>query len=59
MFQTYAPEFIADVGLKHRLAECQFSHLFKYDKQQVGSRTWFGTKDTKGYKPLPQESGEN
>jgi hypothetical protein len=59
MFQTYAPEFIADVGLKHKLAECQFSHLFKFHKQHIGSRRWFDMKDAKGYKPLPQESGDN
>jgi hypothetical protein len=58
VFQTYAPDFIADVRLKHKVAECEFSHLFKFDKQLVGSRKWFVVKDTKGYKPLPQQSGD-
>jgi hypothetical protein len=45
MLQTYAPDFIADVGLKHRLAECQFSHLFKFDKQHIGSSKQFVAED--------------
>jgi hypothetical protein len=37
IFQTYAPDFIALVRLKHRLAEFQFSHLYKFDKDYAGS----------------------
>jgi hypothetical protein len=40
------------------LAESEFSHLFKFDKQYAGSGKWFAVKDTKGYKPQPQQSGD-
>ena len=48
IFQVYAPDFIAHVGLKHRLAELQFSHLYKFDKDYAGSGkscAFKGTKD--------------
>jgi hypothetical protein len=37
VFQTYAPNFIEDVGLKQKLAESEFSHLFKFDKLHAGN----------------------
>jgi len=32
IFQVYAPDFIARVRLKRRLAELHFAHLYKFDK---------------------------
>jgi hypothetical protein len=43
--QVYAPDFTAHVRLKHRLAELQFSHLYKFDNDYVGSGS--AVKDTK------------
>jgi hypothetical protein len=46
IFQVYAPDFIAHVRLKHRLAELQFSHLYKFDKDYPGSGKSCAVKDT-------------
>jgi hypothetical protein len=48
IFQVYAPDFIAHVRLKHRLAELQFSHLYKFDKDYDGSGKSCAFKGTKG-----------
>jgi len=47
IFQVYAPDFIAHVRMKHRLAEIQFSHLYKFDKDYAGSGKLCAVKDTK------------
>ena len=49
LFQVYAPDFIAHVRLKHRLAELQFSHLYTFDKDCAGSGKLCAVKDTKDY----------
>jgi hypothetical protein len=46
-FQVYAPDFIAHVRLKHRLAELQFCHLCKFDKGYAGSERSCAVKESK------------
>jgi len=47
IFQVYAPDFIAHVRLKHRMAELQFCHLYKFDKDYAGSGKSCAVKVTK------------
>ncbi|KAJ4444808.1 hypothetical protein ANN_06605 [Periplaneta americana] len=55
--EAYAEHFIADVGYKHRLAELQFSHLYKFDKKYVGTGKWFAVKDTRGHNVRNETGG--
>jgi hypothetical protein len=44
--QVYAPDFIAHVRLKQRLAELQFSQLCKFARDYAGSGKSCAVKDT-------------